>query len=79
MDQKQLWQELKLLPPQARQEVMDFIAFLRRRYQPSASGAKYRKMPLADETFFGMWRNRQDMSDSCSWVRNVRKSEWKAP
>jgi hypothetical protein len=75
MDQEQLWQELKALPPQAQREVIDFIAFLRRRYQLSGIGGKS-KPKLVDEAFIGMWRNRKDMADSSYWVRNIRKLEW---
>ena len=75
MDQEQLWRELKLLPPQAQREVIDVIAFLRRRYQTRGTVGKS-KSRLADETFIGIWRNRKDMADSSCWVRNIRKLEW---
>jgi hypothetical protein len=75
MDQEQFWREIKLLPPQAQREVIDFIAFLRRRYQPTSPGDKSRKK-ISEETFVGMWANRDDLADSSSWVRNIRKSEW---
>jgi len=29
-----------------------------------------------EEQFTGMWKDRQDMKDSASWVCNVRKKEW---
>jgi hypothetical protein len=76
MDQDQLWRELKSLPPSAQREVMDFIAFLRERYKPFSQDNKSRKTNLADEPFLGMWRNRKDLADSSTWVRNTRKREW---
>jgi hypothetical protein len=33
MHQEQVWQEFMALPPVAQQEVRDFIAFLRTRYE----------------------------------------------
>jgi hypothetical protein len=76
MDQEGLWRELKALPPEAQREVMDFIAFLRRRYHPSSVTHKSRNIKLAAEPFLGMWHNRQDMADSNRWVRNTREREW---
>ncbi len=31
---------------------------------------------LWDEPFIGMWRDREDLSDSSQWVRQVRVQEW---
>ena len=31
---------------------------------------------LADEPFFGIWRDREDLQDSTAWVRDLRKQEW---
>ena len=28
------------------------------------------------KAFVGMWRNREDMSDSSAWVRNKRETHW---
>ena len=37
MNQEQIWQDLSALPPAARQQALDFIAFLRGRYTKSDS------------------------------------------
>jgi len=29
-----------------------------------------------NEPFVGMWRDRQDLTDSSQWVRQLRESEW---
>jgi hypothetical protein len=31
---------------------------------------------LEREPFVGMWSDREDMSDSSAWVRNVRETHW---
>lgn len=31
---------------------------------------------LWDEPFIGMWRDREELSDSSQWVRQVRVQEW---
>ena len=31
---------------------------------------------LRDESYVGMWRDREDMVDSTKWVRQTRKREW---
>ena len=33
-------------------------------------------LPLRNEPFIGMWKNREDMQDSSQWVRNTRQQEW---
>ena len=57
-------------------EVSDFIAFLKTRYEPRPPKKEVKKVNLNEEQFIGMWKDRQDMKDSVSWVRNVRKKEW---
>ncbi|MBI3015059.1 MAG: DUF2281 domain-containing protein [Candidatus Tectomicrobia bacterium] len=76
MSVKTSWQDLNSLPPEARRQVMDFIAFLRQRYAPSRSRKAAKPAKLASEAFIGMWRNREDLQDSGAWVRNVREREW---
>ncbi|KAA3653279.1 MAG: DUF2281 domain-containing protein [Calditrichaeota bacterium] len=65
------------LPPEAQKQVMDFIAFLRTRYQKSNYGKNITKTKLTEEPFIGIWRDRDDVQDSSAWVRNIRKNEWK--
>ncbi len=77
MDQERIWQEFTSLPPEAQQQVMEFIAFLRQRHKPGRAARRARKRPnLADEPFIGMWRDREDMQDSSAWVRRLREREW---
>ncbi|NCP15801.1 DUF2281 domain-containing protein [bacterium] len=75
METPQLFQEIASLPPEAQQQLQDFVAFLKARY-PTMSSAKARRPKLADEPFIGMWRDRKDMADSTTWVRQLRQREW---
>ncbi len=69
---EQMLREWAALPPQAQQQVADFIAFLRLRYGPSSQERP--KLDLKDEPFVGMWRDREEMQDSSAWVRAQRTS-----
>jgi hypothetical protein len=80
MDQGKIWREFMTLPPEAQQQVADFIAFLRTRYKKIRSDKRSRQVNLVDDPFVGMWRDREDMQDSSAWVRGIREREWvKAP
>lgn len=75
MDQESLWNDFRALPPSARQEVTDFIAFLRTRYVQQSS-RRSSGGPLKAEPFIGMWADRADMSNATDWVRALRTTEW---
>lgn len=62
MNQEKPWRELRSLPLEAQREVLDFIAFLRKRYKMRHPSDKP-KSSLLDEPFIGMWRDREDMED----------------
>ncbi len=76
MEQEQVWPEFLALPPEAQQQVADFIAFLRTYAGPAPSGKPASPPDWVDEPFIGMWREREDMCDSSGWVRLVREHEW---
>ncbi len=76
MDQNDVLTEFEMLPPQAQQQVVDFIAFLQTRYRPTAKERTKSKSRLSDEKYIGIWRNRKDLRDSSAWVRNNRATEW---
>ncbi|OQX08163.1 MAG: DUF2281 domain-containing protein [Thiothrix lacustris] len=65
------------LPPDAQQQVADFIDFLKVRYQKAKPAKKkVARAALAQEAFIGMWGERKDMQDSSQWVRELRRKEW---
>jgi len=72
--------DLTSLPLTAQQQALDFIAFLKYRYTQDTQHV-FRKKNLLKaieaEPFVGMWKDRSDMKDSSSWVRNLRKNEWR--
>jgi hypothetical protein len=76
MTQQQFIEEYTSLPDEAQRQVADFVAFLRQRYKVAQSMPQARTADLENEPFIGMWRNRQDVEDSSTWVRNTRKAEW---
>ncbi|HLC15519.1 MAG TPA: DUF2281 domain-containing protein [Thermodesulfovibrionia bacterium] len=74
MEQQIFLKEFNLLPPDAQREVIDFISFLYTRY--NCAPKKSNDSLTADETFFGMWKDREDMQDSQKWLRKIRESQW---
>jgi len=75
MTDEEILREINSLPPEAQREIEDFIFFLRERYK-GEQGTIASDSSLEAEPFVGMWRDREDMSDSSAWVRNVRESHW---
>lgn len=51
---------------------MDFIAFLRQKYTVVKPASEKANVDLVDDSFIGMWRDRQDLADSTAWVRSLR-------
>ena len=76
MTHQKLFDEYVALPVEAQRQVADFIAFLQQRYVANQITQKTRQTERKKQPFIGMWHNRQDLSDSSSWVRKTRKSEW---
>ena len=76
MDKNKVLNEFDDLPQDAQKQVMDFIAFLQSRYKTEASRKKAKRKDISKEPFIGIWKTREDMSDSSAWVRNARNREW---
>ena len=76
MKQEEIWRQLAMLPPEAQQQVIDFIAWLHARYAPSDVRQTAKRTKLAREPFVGMWCDREDLKDSSAWVRSIREREW---
>lgn len=80
IEKSQIWSQFESLPPAAQRQVADFIAFLNARIQRdrgTRDGAA--SLPLRDEGFVGLWKEREDLSDSAAWVRQLRREEWRGP
>jgi hypothetical protein len=78
MEATNLIRDIGVLPPEAQEQVSDFMAFLKTRYPVVPTARKANRTKLADKPFIGMWRDRADMRDSSTWVQRVRESEWTA-
>ncbi|WP_330204387.1 DUF2281 domain-containing protein [Cyanobacterium sp. Dongsha4] len=70
--------EIDSIPEELQLLLLDFIELLKKRY-PSLKSDN-RDLELTDkideESFIGMWKDREDMKNSSEWVREIRKQEW---
>ena len=76
MEQEKIFDDILKLPPEAQRLVADFIAFLRIRYKLSNAEKQAKRIKLGNEPFVGIWKDREDMSNSGKWLRNAREAEW---
>ena len=76
MEQEKIVNDISNLPPEVQQQVADFIAFLKTRYTRSRVEKQSKRTNLVNESFIGIWKDREDMKDSGTWLRNIRNTEW---
>jgi len=76
MDQAQMLQAFNALPPEAQKLVAELVAFLGKASRHPKSSRRKNVGSLLDEKFIGLWKDRDDMQDSNTYVRNLRKTEW---
>jgi hypothetical protein len=76
MNQQEFLESFLSLPSEAQHQVLNFIAVLQQRYKLAEPKNRPRSKQLLSYEFMGMWRDRQDLTDSTSWVRHLRESEW---
>ena len=79
--QQQIQQDLSRLPEDMLQEVWDFAMFLQEKRKQHGvlrqiKTKQVNNQPLSQEPFIGIWKNRQEMTDSSEWVKQLRKEEW---
>ncbi len=72
MTDEEIIKEYNALPVEARKEVENFVAFLRERYNKKNKAEK----DFTEETFVGMWKDREDLRNGAEWVRQLRRKEW---
>jgi hypothetical protein len=76
MESKRIYNKFESLPIEAQKQVIAFIDFLQSKY--GLKSKRYnRSKPLKNKKFIGIWKNREDLNNSSSWVRNLRKREWR--
>lgn len=76
MTHEEILREFASLPPEGQRQVVDFIAFLHQRYGRLNRVEEPETSDLTEHGFIGMWRDREDMQDSSTWVRSSREREW---
>ena len=76
MNLQVLLDDIKTLPRDKQEEVVDFIAFLKSRLGARKEQTPSTKTAVKYDSFFGMWSHRDEMADSSSWVRDLRSREW---
>lgn len=74
MIQNEVLAKIKLLPPDAQKQVLEFINFLEKRYKRAKKQTV--KTRFREEKFLGMWKHRVDLHDSEKWLKRVRREEW---
>jgi hypothetical protein len=73
IQKSRIWDQFEALSPAAQRQVADFIAFLSSR---DARRPASPRAPVRQESFAGIWKDREDLSDSTGWVRRLRNEEW---
>jgi hypothetical protein len=76
MEKEKVWLEFSTLPLDAQYQVIEFITFLHTRYTQNSETTASHKTKFIDEPFVGMWKDREDMRDSRTYVRELRQHEW---
>lgn len=74
MTNEEILREIAALPPEGRNLLENFLEFMRQRYSNQNTPAPNTLLP--NESFIGMWRDRDEMTDSSAWIRSLRTSEW---
>lgn len=73
---KSLLENFTALPLEGQKEAMHFIEFLKARYESPKPRKVDSTKQTKDESFIGIWSDREDMQDSGEWVRDLRQKEW---
>lgn len=76
------WKQYSALPPTSQKLVEELVSALGTTTVssvPGVSTTKKRPRNLTVQPFFGMWKDRDDMKDSSTWVRELRRRQWKRP
>ncbi len=75
------WKQFSALPPTSKKLVEELVAALGSGSSSTMSSvatpaAKPRTRKGTGQPFVGMWRDREDMTDSTAWVRSQRQQAW---
>ncbi|MGM0600604.1 MAG: hypothetical protein ACQETH_12405 [Candidatus Rifleibacteriota bacterium] len=68
--------ELDNLPPKAHKLVKEFIDLLRKSLELEKTKPEKKRKSVIQGKFIGMWKDREETSDSVGFVKNIRKEHW---
>jgi hypothetical protein len=72
MSQQELLDGFLSLPAEAQRQVLNLINLLQQRYKLAGTQKRSPTTTLCSYEFIGMWRAREDLADSSTWVRRIR-------
>ena len=78
METQQLVSEIATLPPMARQELEQFLMELKLRYARQQSLTPEERTRWMNPEIFGMYADREDLTDSSAYIRKLRDEQWSA-
>lgn len=77
MSEKEIIKQIRKLPAEAQKEAADFVEYLTQKYiRKPEEGDKIKEKSILENSFRGVWKDREDLQDSTKWVRELRKSRW---
>lgn len=70
--------EIDTFPEELQLLLLDFIELLKKRYPSLKKDNLNLEITenIDDESFIGIWKDREDMQNSHDWVRKIREQEW---
>ena len=74
---ERIYREVQTLPETQAQEVLDFLEFLKVKLKKTAASEDQNTSTNDVLPGFGMWSDREDMSDSASYINEVRSPRYK--
>lgn len=69
--------ELDNLPPKAHKLVREFIALLQESLKKEEQKPVKKRESVLKGKFIGMWKDREETTDSVAFVKKMRKDHWK--
>lgn len=77
MSEKEIIKQIRKLPAEAQKEAADFVEYLTQKYiRKPEEGDKIKEKSILENSFRGVWKDREDLQDSTKWVRELRISRW---
>lgn len=74
---ERIYKEVQTLPETQAKEVLDFLEFLKSKLKKSAASENQNISTDVALPGFGMWSDREDISDSASYVNELRSPRHK--